>query len=77
MEALVVVGLLVALAVAAPRWGVDSRSTLASRELEQATFGLSWAVRPFRDGPHVFPERAALRIALRARQSERDRRLAA
>jgi hypothetical protein len=77
VEALVVVGLLVALAVAAPRWGVDTRPTLASRELEQATFGLGWAARPFRVGSHVVPERSALTIALRARRSERDRRLAA
>jgi hypothetical protein len=42
MDALIVLGLLIALAVAAPRWGRDSRNAARSKEQELASYGLSW-----------------------------------
>lgn len=42
MDAIVVLGLLIALAVAAPRWGCDSRDAARSKEQDLASFGLSW-----------------------------------
>ncbi|HEY3109195.1 MAG TPA: hypothetical protein VGL23_10615 [Chloroflexota bacterium] len=70
MEAIVVFGLLVGLAVAAVLWGQDSRPRHLAREAEQALWGLSWADRPppMPAGPHARPERSALAIGLRARR---------
>jgi hypothetical protein len=42
MDAIVVLGLLIALAVAAPRWGCDSRDAARSKEQDLASFGMSW-----------------------------------
>ena len=71
MEAIVVVGLLVGVAVAAVLWGQDSRPRHPAKEAEQALWGLSWADRPAPPsaGPHARPERGALQTALRARRS--------
>jgi hypothetical protein len=43
MEIIIVLGLLIALAVAAPRWGHDSRTGLRSEEQNLASSGLSWS----------------------------------
>jgi hypothetical protein len=42
MEPLVVLGLLVVLAAAAPRWGRDSRIGVRSKEQELAAAGVRW-----------------------------------
>jgi hypothetical protein len=42
MDAMVVLGLLVALAVAAPRGGCDSRNAARSKEQDFASYGISW-----------------------------------
>jgi hypothetical protein len=70
VEAIVVLGLLVGLAVAAVLWGQDSRPRHLTKECEQALWGLSWADRPptLPAGPHARPERGALATALRARR---------
>ena len=43
MEPLLALALLSILAVAAPRWGHDSRATLLLEEQRLASLGLSWA----------------------------------
>ncbi len=48
MEALVVFGALVALALAAPRWGRDSRDLFRSPEHRFARLGYCWRGRPAR-----------------------------
>jgi hypothetical protein len=81
MEAIVVIGLLVGLAVAAVLWGRDSRPRYQTKESEQALWGLSWADQPplVPVGPHARPERSALATALRARRAAaaQERRRAA
>ena len=67
MELLIVVGVLVGVAVAALRWGADSRPRLASREAEQAALGLTWG-QPVGLGEP--PHGSALRIAQRVRRHE-------
>lgn len=42
MDAIVLLGLLTSLAVAAVRWGHDSRDTIRSKEEGLATYGVSW-----------------------------------
>jgi hypothetical protein len=75
VEAIVVLGLLVGLAVAAVRWGQDSRPSYEVKESEQALWGLSWVDRPpvLPVGPHARPERSALATALRVRREEAAR----
>ena len=70
MEAIVVLGLLVGLAVAAALWGQDSRPRRPTKESEQALWGLSWTDRlpPVPAGPHARPERSALATTLRVRR---------
>ena len=46
MEILIIVALFVALAVLAPRFGVDSRDRLPAREEDLAALGLAWDARP-------------------------------
>jgi hypothetical protein len=46
MDAILILGLLVGLALAAPRWGRDSRSGLRSKEQELAINGFSWLGPP-------------------------------
>jgi hypothetical protein len=50
MEPLIAVGSLLILAVAAPRWGFDSRAALYSEEKRLASLGLVW-VAGHRDTP--------------------------
>jgi hypothetical protein len=45
MELLIVMAFLVGLAVAAPRWGSDSRLCAPSKERDQARLGLVWQHR--------------------------------
>jgi hypothetical protein len=42
MELVVILGLLLVLAVAAPRWGHDSRTGVRSKEQKLAAAGLRW-----------------------------------
>jgi hypothetical protein len=70
MELLVVVGLLVVLALASRRWGVDSRPRLDSREASQAALGLTWEVRAPRAWRTDARTEPALRIAQRVRRDE-------
>jgi hypothetical protein len=42
MDALLILGLLIALALAAPRWGVDTRRRLESEEDALAARGVVW-----------------------------------
>ena len=51
MDAILIFGLLVGLAFAAPRWGRDSRSGLRSKEQELAISGFSWPGPPNYRGP--------------------------
>jgi hypothetical protein len=53
MEAIFVLALLVALALAAPRWGYDSRLRLNSKEFDLAMHGVVWprSVQGSRVGP--------------------------
>jgi len=76
VEAIVVLGLLVGFAVAAVRWGRDSRPAYGAKEAEQALWGLSWADRPgaIPPGPHARPERSALATAQRVRRAEASER---
>ncbi|GEM_PF-4448620 len=46
MEALVFVGLFLALALASLRWGADSRPRPSSKEEQLAVYGLTWSHRP-------------------------------
>ena len=70
MELLLIIGLLVVLALASLRWGVDSRPRLDSREAAQSALGLTWGAR----GPRFWRVDArtepAPRIAQRIRQYE-------
>jgi hypothetical protein len=74
MEAILVLGLLIGLAVAATRWGQDSRPPYSGKESEQALWGLTWGDRPLPlpPEPHARPERSALATALRARRAAAD-----
>jgi hypothetical protein len=42
MDALLILGLLIALALAAPRWGADTRLRLESEEHALASRGVVW-----------------------------------
>jgi len=42
MESFVILGFLIGLAVAAPRWGQDSRICLHSKEQDLAAAGVRW-----------------------------------
>jgi hypothetical protein len=72
MEAILILGLLVGLAVAAARWGQDSRPRYPGKESEQALWGLTWDDRPLPPEPHARPERSALATAQRARRAAAD-----
>lgn len=51
MELIIVFGLLITLALAAPRWGRDSRAGLGSKEQDLAAAGVRWPVGPSRELP--------------------------
>jgi hypothetical protein len=57
MEAIFILALLVALALAAPRWGRDSRQRLDSKEFDLAMHGVVWP-RPAQ-GSRVGPAAAS------------------
>jgi hypothetical protein len=42
MDALLVLGLLIAVALAAPRWGADSRPAICSKDRALAGWGVTW-----------------------------------
>ena len=48
MDALIVLGLLLFLPVAAELWGYDSREALGSKERDLASYGVRWSARPGR-----------------------------
>jgi hypothetical protein len=74
MELIVLIGLLIALAVASALWGADSRVSLPSKEWEQAALGLSWPEQVV-PTPHLRPERGALATLERVRIARRVDRL--
>ena len=58
MDAVLVCGFFIALALAAPRWGYDSRRYPRSREEELAAHGVSWRGRCAVDWDAAWWERA-------------------
>ena len=51
MEPIVVFALLLMLAIAAPRWGYDSRDAIRSKDRELAASGVRWPTAPSRQRP--------------------------
>jgi hypothetical protein len=51
MELIIALGLLVGLALAAARWGTDSREWPRSKEERLAGFGVRWEDRPAKVAP--------------------------
>jgi hypothetical protein len=76
VEMIVVVAIFVGVALAAIRWGQDSRPAPRSREWEQAMLGLVWGRDEVAPVAHVRPEsaRPALSTAMRVRRLDAERR---
>jgi hypothetical protein len=78
VEMIVVVASFVGLALAALRWGHDSRPAPCSKEWEQASLGLVWDRDDVALGLHTRPgaARPALPTAMRVRRIDAELRAA-